>query len=114
MSATAILKQHIADIRLLLSGKSFEQVKYNIHTRAAFERFLERASDVSRQLPKASKRKHANVPWRRVAVVGDAIHFGYSHVDLKALWDFYERDLLPLERAVDSMLTAEATKDGST
>ena len=48
-----------------------------------------------------------------VAAFGNILRHEYDQLDLNILWDVYERDLDPLEAAIDAMLAAHAPKDGS-
>lgn len=107
------IKRSIAEIRALLSGKSFAQVERDVVTRAALERFLEIVSEASRHLPDAWTAEHREIPWRRIADLGNVIRHAYDSVDLPTIWSIYERDLTPLEEAVGAMLAAHAPKDGS-
>jgi uncharacterized protein with HEPN domain len=93
-------------IRELLNGKSPSQVDGDLFARAALERFLEIISEASRHLPHAWKADHPEIPWRRIADIGNVMRHAYSAVDLSILWAIYERDLGPLEAAIDAMLAA--------
>ncbi len=45
------IKNSIGEIRVLLAGRSLEEVTTQAATRAAFERFLEILSEASRHIP---------------------------------------------------------------
>lgn len=105
------IQRSIAEIRSLLAGKSFEQVSVETVTLAAFERFLEILSEASRHIPETWKAEHAAVPWREVADLGNLIRHEYFRVQSQALWEIYQSDLAPLDRAVDAMLEAHGSKD---
>ena len=107
------IELRIAEIRKLLSGKSFEQIDSDNVARAALERFFEIISEASRHPPEAWKREHAEVRWRRIADIGNVIRHAYDRVDLKILWEICGRDLTLLERAIDAMREAHAAKGGS-
>jgi uncharacterized protein with HEPN domain len=109
----ADIKDRIAAIRALLAGKSAADIERDRVVRAALERFVEVISEASRHLPEAWKAEHEDVPWRRVADIGNIIRHAYDAVDLPTLWAIYERDLDPLEAAIDAMLTAHAPGDPS-
>ena len=107
------IKKSIVEITSLLRGKSFEEMYGDAVTRAAFERFLEILSEASRYVPDDWKARHGSeIPWRRVADLGNLIRHAYHRIDAKALWSIYEDDLAPLERAVDAMLTAHGPTEG--
>lgn len=103
----ADIKQSIADIRTLLAGACAEDLKLDRAKRAAFERFLEILSEASRHVPEEWRRTHApDIPWRRIADLGNHIRHAYHRLDAGILWQVYEEDLDPLEAAVDQMMTA--------
>ncbi|MEJ0097773.1 MAG: HepT-like ribonuclease domain-containing protein [Bauldia sp.] len=105
------IKDYIRNIRDLLDGRSLNEIGRDTMKRAALERFLEVISEASRHLPKAWKDDHAQIPWQRIADIGNVLRHAYTAVDLSILWGIYERDLSALEVAVDAMLATYATKD---
>ncbi|MEJ0013412.1 MAG: HepT-like ribonuclease domain-containing protein [Bauldia sp.] len=100
------IKVRIRLIRRLLDGKSLNEVGADLVARAAFERFLEIISEASRHLPDDWKAEHPEIEWRRIADIGNVMRHVYSAVDLSILWAIYERDLDPLEAAIEAMLAA--------
>jgi len=106
------IKASITEIRALLAGKSFEDMRREAVTRAAFERFLEILSEASRHVPDAWRQTQAHVPWRQIADLGNHLRHAYHRTDAEALWAIYTDELEPLERAVDALLKAP-DPDGS-
>ena len=104
------IKDNIRNIRDLLDGSSLDEVGRDTVKRAALERFLEVISEASRHLPKAWKNDHPQIPWRRIADIGNVLRQAYTAVDLSILWGIYERDLSALEASVDAMLAKHATE----
>ena len=101
------VKQSILAIRKLLAGHSFETMYGDVVVKAAFERFLEILSEASRSIPEQWKQEHGPaIQWRQVGDLGNVLRHAYHRTDAKMLWEVYERDLTPLELAIDSMLTA--------
>ncbi len=118
MEARAVLrigdiKRAIAQIRTLLSRRSFEEVEKDTVVRAAFERFLEIVSEASRHVPDAWKAEQPQIPWRRIADVGNVIRHAYDRVDLRILWEIYERDLTALEDGLSAILADHGQKDSA-
>ena len=108
------VKESIDDIRQLLAGRTIDQVFDDRVARAALERFLEILSEASRHVPDEWKEAFGpGVPWWAVAAFGNILRHEYDQVDLRILWDVYERDLDPREAAVDAMLAAHSPKDTS-
>jgi len=98
------MKSAIAEIRLLLSGKTMATLSTDRATRAAFERFLEILSEASRHVPQEWKNEFAEIPWRQVADLGNFIRHVYHNIDLQVLWAIYEKDLDPLEKVIDVLM----------
>lgn len=107
------IKENIVNVRQLLAGKTIDDVRADIVTKAAFERFMEIISEASRRIPEEWKRSFgSDIPWSSIANVGNVLRHAYDTIDLKVLWLAYERDLDPLERAVDAMLAAHPPMEG--
>ena len=101
------MRKSILEVKSLLHGKSFDQMYGEPVTRAAYERFLEILSEASRHLPDSWKSEFGpDIPWRRVADLGNHIRHAYHRLDAQVLWSIYEDDLDALERVVDAMLDA--------
>ena len=90
----------IAQIRSLLSGRSFDQLSQDRVATAAFERFLDIVSEASRHIPEAMKATEPEIPWRRIADIGNWLRHVYDRVDPELLWHIHEKDLDPLEEAI--------------
>lgn len=76
------MKQSIGNIRALLDGRSFDTMRTDAVTRAAFERFLEILSEASKHVPSEWKDSVApNIPWRQIADLGNHIRHAYNKLD---------------------------------
>ena len=98
------IQEAIGNIRGLLTGVSFEEMYADPAIKAAFERFLEIASEASRHLPIELTGRHPEVPWRNVADLGNVLRHTYHKSDARALWAIYEHELDALEKAVVAMI----------
>ena len=105
------MKTAILDIRDLLSGKDFNVLQTDRPIRAAFERYLEILSEASRHIPEDWKTDYQQIPWRRVADLGNHVRHSYHKLDLEILWNIYEVELDALEHVVDKLI--ERTKPPS-
>jgi uncharacterized protein with HEPN domain len=105
------VKDAIEQTRLLLAGRTMDEARSDRVVWAAFERFLEIVSEASRHIPDDWKRDQSEIPWRQVADLGNRLRHVYRDVNPQALWLIYERDLDPLEAAIDAMIAAHAPKD---
>jgi len=100
------IQQAITDIRMLLQGRSLDDLVGDRISRAAFERFLEVISEASRHIPESEKARHDHMPWRQIADMGNHLRHAYHQVDPGILWDVYVHELDQLEEAVQAMLRA--------
>ena len=101
------IKDSIRDIRDLLEGRSEGEIAQDKPTRLALERLFEILSEASRHIPPEWRASlGGNVPWPKIAGVGNILRHTYDRVELSILWTVYENDLDPLEAAIDAMLAA--------
>lgn len=54
--------------------------------RAAIERFIEIVSEGSRHLPETMKQAHPDIPWHRVADIGNHLRHRYWAVEEDIVW----------------------------
>jgi uncharacterized protein with HEPN domain len=72
--------------------------------RDAVERNLERISEASRHIPKDLKAGHPEIPWQKVAGIGNILRHAYPIVDDSVIWEVVVRELPPLKAAAEQML----------
>lgn len=105
-------KQAILNIRTLLKDRRFESLRSDILVTAAFERFLEVLSEASRHIPDDWKQEFGpELPWRRIADLGNHIRHAYHRIEAELLWNIYVDHLDGLEASIDAMMTAHPFKD---
>ena len=51
-----------------------------------------------------SRRGHPQIPWRRIAGIGNVLRHGYKTVDDREMWDIVVRDLAPLKAVTEQLL----------
>jgi uncharacterized protein with HEPN domain len=73
--------------------------------RQAIERNIEIISEASRRVPAAMKARHAKVPWRDIAAIGNILRHEYPAINRDIIWQVATEDIRPLAVAVDSLLT---------
>lgn len=95
----------IAHIEIMLADRTIDDVREDEIAVAALERFLEVISEASRHLPARMKDARPEIPWRRIADLGNLIRHAYQHVDIKLLWAIYTDDIGPLKEAVAALTT---------
>ena len=74
---------------------------------ARFEWGLEIISEASRHLPDELKARHPEIPWPKVAGIGNVLCHEYARVAHDLLWRVVQDDLLPLEKVCREELAQE-------
>ena len=70
------------------------------------ERGLEIVSEASRHLPDEMKDRHPEIPWRKVAGIGNVLRHEYSRVAADAVWRLVQTDLAALDQVCRAELAA--------
>jgi uncharacterized protein with HEPN domain len=78
------------------------------------ERGVEIISEASRHLPGELKARHPQIPWPKVAGIGNILRHSYERIAPDVLWRLARDDLPPLERMCrEELAMAQAReKDG--
>jgi uncharacterized protein with HEPN domain len=94
----------IATIGGYTSGKTFDDYVGERMMRDAVERNIERISEASRYIPTGLKTKYPEIPWRKVAGIGNILRHAYPIVDDSLIWEVVVRDLPSLKAAIEQVL----------
>jgi uncharacterized protein with HEPN domain len=70
------------------------------------ERGIEIISEASRHLTHELKRRHPEIPWQKVAGVGNVLRHDYERTAADVLWHVARDDLPPLEKVCREELQA--------
>jgi len=97
LESIALIREYCADL-------DFDGFQRNRLVRQAVERNLEIISEASRHVPAQQRTAHPEIPWRRIADIGNVLRHQYHEVDPRTIWDITRRDLDTLERAVRSAI----------
>lgn len=100
----------IEQIDLLLAERTFEDMQADRILRAAFERFLEILSEASRHIPSEMKQQAPEMPWPRIADIGNHIRHAYHRVDAEILWNLHADGHLAELKQVTAKFVAELEK----
>jgi uncharacterized protein with HEPN domain len=69
------------------------------------ERGVEIVSEASRRLPDEIKDRHPDIPWKKIAGIGNVLRHEYDAVSPRVLLNIAHNDLIPLERVCKAELT---------
>ena len=84
----------ISQLELLVVGKKHSDLE-----------FVEIVSEASRHVPDEMRSKHTDIPWSRIAGIGNHLRHAYHRIDTGILWALMENgDLNRLKIAVLVML----------
>ena len=91
IEAIELIRGEMAGVTL----KAFEPDK---RKRWLVERGIEIISEASRHLPDELKARHPEIPWPKVAGIGNVLRHDYEHVAHDVLWHVVRDDLPLLEK----------------
>ena len=102
LSPIARLTDIIEAIELIRSetaGVTLQSLETHKTKRWLVERGLEIISEASRHLSDELKARHPEIPWSKVAGIGNVLRHEYERVAHDVLWRVVRDDLAPLEKA---------------
>jgi uncharacterized protein with HEPN domain len=85
-------------------GRTLSDFRRDSLVRDAVERCIEIVSEASRRLPDDLKAKHPQIPWPKVAAIGNVFRHEYDEIYPPLVWEIVQTDLPVLRRAVNAML----------
>jgi uncharacterized protein with HEPN domain len=90
----------IAHIQAEMTGVSLDTFEADWRRRWLVERGIEIISEASRRLPDELKAQHPEIPWRKVADIGNILRHEYQRVDSQIIWNAVKDDLPALKKAL--------------
>jgi uncharacterized protein with HEPN domain len=75
------------------------------------ERGAEIISEASRRRPGEMKARHPEIPWSKVAGIGNVLRHDYQAVSAPIMWTLVRDDLPPLDRVCREELAAEQARE---
>ena len=98
----------IERIRAEMAGVTIEAFEADWRKRWLVERGVEIISEASRRLTDELKTRHPEIPWTKVAGIGNILRHEYEGVAPPVMWKLVQDDLTPLENVCREELAREA------
>jgi uncharacterized protein with HEPN domain len=93
-------------IRVEMQGITLDAFETDIRKRWLIERGIEIISEASRRLPDELKARHPEIPWPKVAGIGNVLRHNYEDVAAPIMWKLVHDDLPVLEAVCRAELAA--------
>lgn len=104
----------IERLRMLLDDVALEAFEEDWQRQWMVQRGIEIISEASRHLPDELKARHPDIPWRKVAGIGNVLRHNYEDIAAPVIWALVGKDLPPLEHACLAELeTARNARNGT-
>ena len=104
-----ILLRHMLDaalkVRYFIQGRSRGELDSDEMLALAVIRLLEVMGEAARGLSEEIKDKNPQVPWKQITGTRDRLIHGYFDVDLDIIWNIVNRDLPPLIKELEKLLS---------
>src|SRR5437899_2595909 len=98
-------------IRGEIAGVTFQNLETDKRKRWLVERGIEIISEASRHLSDELKARHPEIPWSKVAGIGNVLRHEYERVAHDVLWRVARDDLPPLEKVCREELAMSQAGD---
>ncbi len=99
-------------IRAELEGVTLRDLEADRRKCWIVERGLEIISEASRRLPDGMKARHPDIPWSKVAGIGNVLRHEYERIAHDILWRVARDDIPRLEAACRAEIAALSGDDG--
>jgi uncharacterized protein with HEPN domain len=87
----------IERVRDVLGDMPLEDFEFDWQKQWLVERGVEIISDASRRLPDDLKARHGEIPWAKVAGIGNVLRHDYGSISAPIMWQLV-KEHLPLSR----------------
>lgn len=98
-------------VRDVLEGLSLDAFEADWQRHWLVQRGIEIISEASRHLPADLKARHPEIPWTKVAGIGNVLRHGYEDIAAPILWKLVREDLPQLEQVCRDELAAEQGRE---
>ncbi len=113
-SPIACLTDIVEAIELIqsdMAGVTLDAFEADRRKRWLVERGIEIISEASRRLPPDMKTRHPEIPWPKVAGIGNVLRHEYQDVAHDVLWHVVHDNLPPLKTVCFAELAAASQAD---
>jgi uncharacterized protein with HEPN domain len=97
----------IERIRAEMAGVSIDAFEADWRKRWLVERGVEIISEASRRLTDELKLRHPEIPWAKVAGIGNVLRHEYEGISAPIMWKLVQDDLTALEKVCSEELARE-------
>ena len=87
----------------IIRGKTFEEFESSWQLRWLVQRALEIISEASRAIPSDLTSKRPEIPWSRVAGIGNVLRHEYSGLSDRIIWNVVVDELPRLKQAISAL-----------
>jgi uncharacterized protein with HEPN domain len=101
----------IERVRSVMSDMTLEAFEADWGKRWLVERGVEIISEASRHLTADLKARHPEIPWPKVAGIGNVLRHGYESISAPVMWALVRDNLPPLEKVCREELAAEQARE---
>jgi uncharacterized protein with HEPN domain len=101
----------IEHIESVILGMSLDAFESDWRKRWLVERGVEIVSEASRHLGSELKARHPEIPWPKVAGIGNLLRHNYEHIAPDVMWKLAQSELSILERVCREELDAAIKGD---
>lgn len=102
----ADIVEAIGRLRAEMQDVSLDAFERDWRQRWVVERGVEIISEASRRLPDDLKARHPEIPWPKVAAIGNVLRHNYEGIAAEVMWALVRDDLPALEEVCRAELTA--------
>ncbi|HEY3910775.1 MAG TPA: HepT-like ribonuclease domain-containing protein [Stellaceae bacterium] len=101
----------IENIRSETAGVALDAFEADWRKRWLVERGVEIISEASRRLGDKLKARHPEIPWPKIAGIGNVLRHDYERIAAPVMWKLVQDDLLPLEKVCREELAREQGRE---
>lgn len=102
----------IEHVRTVTAGITLDEFESDWQKRWLVERGIEIISEASRHLSAELKARHPDIPWPKVAGIGNVLRHEYERIAPDILWKLVQDDLPILENACREELVSTDAQQG--